>query len=71
MTTVSEDAVSTVKNPFYVDDCVKSVDTEDIVIKLAIEVKLLLDSGGFKLTKFSSEARRCSCRFLPMNLHRV
>jgi len=53
----SEAAVSTVKTS-YVDDCVKSVDSEDIAIKLAEEVKLLLASGGFQLTKFSSNSRK-------------
>ena len=41
VTDVSADAVSTVKNSFYVDDCVKSVDNDDIAIKLATEAKLL------------------------------
>jgi len=40
VTEVSTNVVSTVKNFFYID-CVKSVDIDDIVIKLATEVKLL------------------------------
>jgi len=46
----SQEAVYAVKTSFYVHDCVKSVDSEDIAIKLTDEVKLLLTSGGFTLT---------------------
>jgi len=68
VTAVSADAVSTVKNSFYVDDCVKSVDTDDIAIKLPTEVKLLLDSGGFKLTKFSSNSKKVLLSLSPDEL---
>jgi len=37
---------------------VKSVDSEDIAAKLAEEVKLLLVSADFQLTKFSSNSRK-------------
>jgi len=48
VTAVSADAVSTVKNFFCVDDCVKSVDTEDIAIKLATEVKVTTQKKNLK-----------------------
>ena len=41
----------------------KSVDSDDIAIKLAEEVKLLLASGGFQLTKFSSNSRKVLSTF--------
>jgi len=42
---------------FYVDDCLKSVDSEEISGQLVAEVKSLLKSGGFNLTKFTSNCR--------------
>ena len=68
VTAVSADAVSTIKYSFYVDDCVKSVETDDIAIKLATEVKLLSDSGGFKLTKFSSNSKKVLLSLSPDEL---
>ena len=40
----------------------------DIAIKLATEVKLLLDSGGFKLTKFSSNSKKVFLSLSPDEL---
>ena len=54
---VSPEAVSTVLENFYVDDCLKSVNSVDAAIDLAKEVVLLLRSGGFCLTKFNSNCR--------------
>ncbi|KAK3886574.1 hypothetical protein Pcinc_009223 [Petrolisthes cinctipes] len=47
----------TVLNHFYVDDCLRSTDTEDEVIQLAHAVKSLCMKGGFNLTKFISNSR--------------
>ena len=42
----------TVDNAFYVDDCLKSVTTEDAAVKIVRETPELLHKGGFNLTKF-------------------
>ena len=47
----TDSAVQTVKSHFYVDDCLKSVETEKEAIALASELRQLLASGGFRLTK--------------------
>lgn len=46
--------VQTVKDNFYVDDCLVSVADEDEAIKLASELRSVLSEGGFKLTKWVS-----------------
>ena len=56
-TKASSEAVSVVKRAFYVDDCLKSVDSEEYAVQLVAEVKSLLKSGGFNLTKFTSNCR--------------
>ncbi|KAK4325419.1 hypothetical protein Pmani_004014 [Petrolisthes manimaculis] len=47
----------TVLNNFYVDDWLRSTDTEEEVIQLAHAVKSLCMKGGFNLTKFISNSR--------------
>ncbi len=47
----SDDTLETVKRNFYVDDCLKSVPTEEAAIKLASELRELLTCGGFRLGK--------------------
>nr|CAB3263162.1 uncharacterized protein LOC104265735 [Phallusia mammillata] len=54
----SSEAVSTVKQNFYVDDCLKSVRNEDDAIKLAGELRELLQLGGFRLRKWVSNSER-------------
>ena len=49
--------VDTVLNNFYVDDCLKSVDTECEAIRLAEQLTSLLSHGGFHLTKWISNSR--------------
>lgn len=44
--------IETVQKNFYVDDCLKSTDTEDKAIELYSELSDLLSRGGFKLTKW-------------------
>jgi len=56
-TKTSSEAVSVVKRAFYVDDCLKSVDSEEIAVHLVTEVKSLLKTGGFNLTEFTSNCR--------------
>jgi len=48
-TKTSSEAVSVVKRAFYVDDCLKSVDSEEIAVHLVTEVKSLLKTGGLTL----------------------
>ena len=50
----SDETVSTVKNNFYVDDCLKSVKTCDQAINLVDELTQLMSKGGFRLTKWLS-----------------
>ena len=53
----SRDAVNTIKQNFYVDDCLKSVSTEDNAISLVCKLHQLLSRGGFRLTKWISNSR--------------
>lgn len=46
-----QEAATTVKKNFYVDDCLKSIDDEDTAINLCTK-------GGFRLTKWSSNSRK-------------
>jgi hypothetical protein len=47
----TDEAVSTIKNNFYVDDCLKSVKTSEQAINLVKELTDMLSMGGFRLTK--------------------
>ena len=49
--------LSTVMNNFYVDDCLKSVATEEEAIQLFRNLTLVLSKGGFKLTKWNTNNR--------------
>ena len=42
---------------FYVDDCLKSVATEDQAISLVRDLKKLCSMGGFNLTKLVTNSR--------------
>ncbi|XP_043222567.1 uncharacterized protein LOC122381883 [Amphibalanus amphitrite] len=46
-----------VKQKFYVDDCLVSVETPEDAVKMAKELKDVCDLGGFRLTKFVSNSR--------------
>ncbi|XP_052431710.1 uncharacterized protein LOC127972320 [Carassius gibelio] len=54
----SPKAVETVIHNFYVDDCLKSVSTEQEAIDLASDVRKLCAEGGFCLTKWVSNSRK-------------
>ena len=54
----SEEAVNTIKHNFYVDNCLKSVPSENKAIGLANELCQLLSKGGFRLTKWISNSRQ-------------
>jgi len=47
--------VPIIKKCLYVDDCLMSVDSPDNAIRLAKELKLLLQSGDFQLKFISSK----------------
>lgn len=48
----SPDVLNTLKNNFYVDDCLKSTVTEDKAVKLIFELTSLCKNGGFHLQKW-------------------
>ena len=49
--------VETVKQNFYVDDCLCSVATDTQAVPLAGQLRELLSKGGFRLTKWISNSR--------------
>ena len=51
------DILNTVRHCFYVDDCLKSVETEKEAIKTSSELCQLLKLGGFNLTKWIANSR--------------
>nr|XP_021329205.1 uncharacterized protein LOC110439111 [Danio rerio] len=53
----SPDAVQTVLRNFYVDDCLRSVTTENVAVNLVSDLRALCSSGGFTLTKWMSNSR--------------
>ena len=50
------ETIQTVKRNFYVDDCLKSADTNERAIRLASQLRNLLAKAGFKLTKWTSNS---------------
>ena len=52
-----ETVVKTVQNNFYVDDCLKSVNNLNAAIIQIHQLRALLATGGFYLTKFTSNCR--------------
>ena len=54
----STEAVRTVERNFYVDDCLKSVRSEEDAVRLSSELSQLLKRGGFRLTKWLSNKRK-------------
>lgn len=53
----SPEAVTTVLEHFYVDDCLVSVSDEQKATILTTDLIALCESGGFHLTKWSSNSR--------------
>ena len=51
------EVVATVDKNFYVDDCLKSVHSEERAIQMVSELRSLLSLGGFRLTKWLSNNR--------------
>eukprot|EP00057_Strongylocentrotus_purpuratus_P005721 XP_003731624.1 PREDICTED: uncharacterized protein LOC100894126 [Strongylocentrotus purpuratus] len=54
----SPEAVKAVTRNFYVDDCLISTKDEEDAIRLAQELKGLLEKGGFNLIKWTSNNRK-------------
>ena len=52
----SREASETIRNNFYVDDVLKSVEDEETAIRLLKELKDMCARGGFNLTKFNSNS---------------
>ena len=53
-----KDAAETLKNNFYFDDMLKSVENEDKAIRLMKDVKSMCQEGGFNMTKFASNSKK-------------
>lgn len=53
-----QEAATTVKKNFYVDDCLKSVEDEDAAVTLCSNLRGMLARGGFRLTKWASNSRK-------------
>jgi len=53
-----EAVVSTVKNNFYVEDCLKALPSVEEASRHASDLWSLLSKGGFRLTKWISSSRR-------------
>lgn len=49
--------VETVLNNFYVDDCLKSVNSEQAAIKLLHDLTAICQTGGFRLTKWTTNCQ--------------
>ena len=50
------ETTNTLERNFYVDDCLKSVETEEKAIHLAKYLRQLLQKGGFRITKWMSNS---------------
>ena len=51
------DVLETIRNNFYVDDCLKSVSTMERAIKLASDLSVACKTGRFHLTKWTSNSQ--------------
>lgn len=54
----SPETIDTVKLNFYLDDCLKSVGSEEGAISLAKDLTSHLKRGGFRLTKWLSNSHK-------------
>ena len=55
---VAENVTETIYNDFYMDDLIKSVNTEEEAIQLIKGLSSNLHKGGFNLTKFTSNSTK-------------
>nr|XP_057925588.1 uncharacterized protein LOC131127575 isoform X1 [Doryrhamphus excisus]XP_057925589.1 uncharacterized protein LOC131127575 isoform X1 [Doryrhamphus excisus] len=54
----SSDVVNTVKCNFYVDDCLKSMASEEEAVQMVKDLTALCQKGGFNLSKWISNSRK-------------
>ncbi|KAK0131196.1 hypothetical protein N1851_034101 [Merluccius polli] len=54
---ISPEVMSTIETNFYVDDCLKCVETEEQAIDLMEDLTSVCHKGGFHLTKWVSNSR--------------
>jgi hypothetical protein len=54
----SELAADTVRENFYVDDCLKAVATPEEAVTLVKDLRSMLAEGGFRVTKFASNSKQ-------------
>ena len=52
------ETIKTVECNFYVEDCLKSVSSEELAVNLSSQLSELLARGGFKLTKWLSNSQK-------------
>lgn len=57
MDSYRKQVIDTIQNNFYVDDCLKSVATEQEAVRLVADLTDLCSKGGFKLLKWTSNSR--------------
>ena len=55
---VYPEAAETIESNFYMDDLLKSTDSEEKAVKLQQKLTTVLKSGGFNLTKWCSNSRK-------------
>jgi hypothetical protein len=53
----SNEVVTAIRKNFYVDDCLKSLNTEESAMAFVREVTSILVEGGFRIRKWSSNSR--------------
>lgn len=52
------EVIETINNNFFVDDCLKSVSSEDVAISMVKNLTSLCQKGGFRLAKWISNSRK-------------
>ena len=58
------EGASTLRENFYGDDLLKSLNSEDDAIKLIKNVRSMCNDGGFNLTKFVSNSKKSCTQYL-------
>jgi len=64
----SKETRSAVQRNFYVDDLLCSVETDEEAVKLLPEIRSLLKTGGFELSKFATNSKVLYDEIITMNL---
>ena len=66
-----QDTINTIRQNFYVDDCLKPVRCEDQAIQLQSELQELLSRSGFRLTRFVSNSKKSWSLYLSLKEHHL